>query len=237
MGVVASGKNQTGRCSMKDVDADLQPCLQDVLNVFNEKDADGRVKLEEGKPVETKSYHVIMDELAAYANATNEQMRYVHFVKTSNMVLDALSSMEMPSSNSAPDKNPAMFMVNSPTRMYSVYKGKTYCQTPAILLGYKKHLQRVYPEASESVPIGDLVKDGPSQPFPWTQALLFVEMESFSEAVPAPPLAYTPRVLAECQSAARDEGRLDSTDSLSFTDNDSSTTAVSDFNDENVGFS
>ncbi|KAF4621134.1 hypothetical protein D9613_001154 [Agrocybe pediades] len=203
----ALGSRQTqswkGRCSMKDIDTDLQQCLEDILDLFNERDSDGNFKLEGGSAVKTKAYCAIMEELASCADTTNEPSRYEHFVKVSNMAFEVLSSMKMHDSKPAPAfdrENAVMFMVNHPTQMYSVYKGETYCQRPSILLGYKKDIQQVYPQASlDSVPLRDLVIEGPSRPLTWSQALTFAEMESEPEALTAPPRSYAARVLAERQ--------------------------------------
>src|SRR4051812_39327916 len=111
--------------------------------------------------------------------------------------------MKVHNSKPAPafdSENAVMFMVNHPTRMYSVYKGETYCQSPSILLGYKKDIQQVHPQASlDSVPLHELVTKRPSRPLAWSQALVFAEMESEPEALTAPPRSYAARVLAERQ--------------------------------------
>ncbi|KAF4620516.1 hypothetical protein D9613_001122 [Agrocybe pediades] len=218
-------QSRTGRSSMKDIDMDLQPCLEDVLDLFNESDAEGNFKLEGGSAVKTKAYDAIMKELTSYADTADEQSRYGHFVKMSNMAFEVLSSMKMHKSKPAPafdSENAVMFMVNHPTQMYTVYKDETYCQSPSILLGYKKDVQKVYPQASlDSVPLPELVTEGPSRPLTWSQALVFAEMESEPEALTAPPHSYAARILAERQSVLR-ESESGSRRSSSARDGDSS---------------
>ncbi|KAF9561891.1 hypothetical protein CPC08DRAFT_761810, partial [Agrocybe pediades] len=219
LGALGSRKTQswTGRSSMKDIDTDLQPCLEDILDLFNERDSDGNFKPEGGSAVKTKAYDAIIEELASYADPTDEPSRYKHFVKASNMAFEVLSSMKMHNSKPAPAfdrENAVMFMVNHPTRMYSVYKGETYCQSPLILLGYKKDIEQVYPQASlNSVSLRELVTEGPSRPLAWSQALTFAEMESEPDALTAPPRSYAARILAESQSVLRgpESGRTSST--------------------------
>ncbi|KAF9561885.1 hypothetical protein CPC08DRAFT_761804 [Agrocybe pediades] len=157
-----------------------QPCLEDILDLFSERDSDGNFKLEGGSAVKTKAYCAIMEELASCVATADEQSRYEYFVKVSNMAFEILSSMKTQNSKPAPTfdrENAVMFMVNHPTRMYSVYKGETYCQSPSILLGYKKDIQEVYPQASlDPVPL----------------------------SLTAPPRSYAARVLTERQSVLRD---------------------------------
>ncbi|KAF9561915.1 hypothetical protein CPC08DRAFT_722555 [Agrocybe pediades] len=200
-------QSRTGRSSMKDIDTDLQPCLEGTLNLFNERDLDGNFKSEGGNAVKTKAYDAIMEEFASYADTAQQQSRYEHFVKASNMAFEVLSSMKMHNYKPAPafdSENAVMFMVNHPTRMYSVYKGEPCCQSPSILLGYKKDIQEVYPQARlASVPLRELVREGPSRPLTWSQALVFAEIEFEPEAVTAPPRSYAARILAERQSVLR----------------------------------
>ncbi|KAF9561926.1 hypothetical protein CPC08DRAFT_412021 [Agrocybe pediades] len=199
---------QSDHVSMKDIDIDFQPCLQNILDVFNEKDS-------EGKTVKTKAYNAITEELVAYTSTTHQQSRHAHFVKATNMALEILSPIKIRNSKPAPafhDENSIMFMVNNPTRMYSVYKSETYCQTPSILLGYRKHIQRIYQKGSDSAQLTDLVAKGPIQPLPWTQALMFAEMDSGSEALTAPARSVV----------GKDQARpgSDTKESLSTGDND-----------------